>query len=466
MKNICLYFQVHQPIRLKRYRFFDIGNDHYYYDDYTNKSIMRKVAARSYIPANQLMLDLINKYPGRFKLGFSITGIALEQFELYAPEVIKSFRALADTGQVEFLGETYSHSLAVLKNIDEFKEQVQLHSDRINDLFGHRPLVFRNTELVYSDGIGEVIADMGYQGMLAEGAKYVLGWKSPNYLYYNVNRPKLKLLLRNYRMSDDIAFRFSDKGWSQWPLTAEKYAGWMNEISAKEDIVNLFMDYETIGEHQKKETGIFEFLKAFGELSIDKYDMTFNKPSEVVDKFQPVAPLPVPFPTSWADEERDTSAWLGNELQQEAFNKLYELRDLVKQTANPEFEKDWEFLQSSDHFYYMCTKFFADQAVHNYFNPYQSPYDAFINYMNVISDFSIRLEKSINRVKYQDVPLDDLNSEMLDLAIEEYGEILKKLRKNKNALKRAEKKASLKDPELTEVNDGKQGKPRRGAKSK
>jgi alpha-amylase len=458
MKNICLYFQVHQPIRLKRYRFFDIGNDHYYYDDYTNKSILRKVAARCYLPANQLMLDLIKKYPGRFKLGFSITGIALDQFELYAPEVIESFRALADTGQVEFLGETYAHSLAVMKNTDEFREQVQLHGKRINELFGQEPKVFRNTELVYSDGIGELISDMGYKGMLAEGARYALGWKSPNYLYYNVNNPKLKLLLRNYKLSDDIAFRFSNKAWSEWPLTADKYAGWINSISPNEDIVNLFMDYETIGEHQKKETGIFEFLKAFTEISIDRYDMSFNLPSEVVSKFQPVAPLAVPFPTSWADEERDTSAWLGNELQQEAFNKLYELRDMVKHAGNAEFEKDWEFLQSSDHFYYMCTKFFADQAVHNYFNPYQSPYDAFINYMNVISDFSARLEKSINRVRYQDIPLDELNPDLLDLAIDEYGEILKKLRGKRNAIKRAEKRTSLKEPDLPEVNGSSGGK--------
>ncbi len=451
MKSICLYFQIHQPFRLRRYRFFDIGADHYYYDDYTNKSILRKVAKRSYLPANEVIMDLIKKYPGKFKVSFSITGIALEQFELYAPEVIESFKALADTGQVEFLGETYSHSIAVLKNTDEFRDQVILHSKKIKELFGQEPKVFRNTELVYSDSIGELVSNMGFNGMLAEGAKYVLGWKSPNFLYYNVHKPKLKLLLRNFKLSDDIAFRFSNESWSEWPLTAEAYSNWINSIDEKEDVVNLFMDYETFGEHQTKDTGIFNFLRAFpGEL-IEKYGMTFYTPSDLVEKFQPVAPLSVPFPTSWADEERDMSAWLGNELQDEAFQKLYGLRDLVNSSGNPEFVKDWQYLQASDHFYYMCTKFFADQAVHNYFNPYQNPYDAFMNYMNVLSDFSIRLEQSINRIKYNDVPVDELNGELLDKAISEYDQVLKKLRKNRTAQKRADRKAALKSPDLPEL---------------
>lgn len=450
MKNICLYFQIHQPFRLKKYRFFEIGNDHYYYDDYTNKSIMRKVARKSYLPANKVILDLINKYPGKFKLSFSITGMALKQFELYAPEVIDSFKALADTGQVEFLGETYSHSLAVLSNTEEFENQVVHHSRKIKELFGQEPKVFRNTELVYSDSIGELVANMGFTGMLAEGAKNILGWKSPNFLYYNVNKPKLKLLLRNFQLSDDIAFRFSNKEWSNWPLTAEKYGKWINEISEEEDVLNLFLDYETFGEHQDKESGIFDFLRSFPAELIEKYGISFNKPSEIVKKFQPKAPLPVPFPTSWADEERDTSAWLGNELQKEAFDKLYSLRDLVISSGDPEFLKDWENLQASDHFYYMCTKFFADQAVHNYFNPYENPYDAFINYMNALSDFSIRLEKSIKRIKYQDIPLDDLKGDLLDNAISEYDLVLKKLRKNRTVMKKAALKSSPKEPVLPE----------------
>ena len=397
-------------------------------------------------------MDLIKKYPTKFKVSFSITGIALEQFELYAPEVIDSFKALAETGQVEFLGETYSHSIAVLQNTDEFRDQVSLHSSKIKELFGQEPKVFRNTELVYSDSIGEIVANMGFTGMLAEGAKFVLGWKSPNFLYYNVLKPKLKLLLRNFKLSDDIAFRFSNHSWSQWPLSAETYSSWINSIDKKEDVVNLFMDYETFGEHQTKETGIFGFLKSFpGEL-IEKYGMTFYTPSEIVNKFQPVASLSVPFPTSWADEERDLSAWLGNELQNEAFQKLYELRDLVRSSADVDLFKDWEYLQASDHFYYMCTKFFADQAVHNYFNPYQNPYDAFINYMNVLSDFSLRLEQSINRIKYHDVPLEELQGELLDRAISEYDQVLKKLRKKRTIRRNAERKVTLKSPDLPEMN--------------
>ena len=452
MNSICLYFQIHQPFRLKRYRFFDIGADHYYYDDYTNKSILRKVATRSYLPANQILLDLIKKYPGQFKVSFSITGIALDQFELYSPEVIRSFKALADTGQVEFLAETYSHSIAILNNTAEFIDQVRLHSAKIKELFGQESKVFRNTELVYSDSIGEVVAGLGFSAMLAEGAKYILGWKSPNFLYYNVHKPKLKLLLRNYKLSDDISFRFSNKSWSQWPLTADKYAQWIKSIDDKEDILNLFMDYETFGEHQKADSGIFEFLKMLPVELIEKHGVAFYTPSEVAEKFQPVAPLPVPFATSWADEERDLSAWLGNELQKEAFQKLYSLRDLIIPSGDPDLKKDWEYLQSSDHFYYMCTKFFADQAVHNYFNPYQNPYDAFINYMNVLSDFTIRVEKSVNRVKYHDVPLDELHGEFLEHAIADYEQIIKKLRQKRALQKRLERKVMLKSPVLPERN--------------
>jgi len=303
---------------------------------------------------------------------------------------------------------------------------------------------------VYSDSIGEVVAGLGFSAMLAEGAKYILGWKSPNFLYYNVHKHKLKLLLRNYKLSDDISFRFSSKSWSQWPLTADKYAQWIKSIDVKEDILNLFMDYETFGEHQKADSGIFDFLKMFPVELIEKHGVVFYTPSEVAEKFQPVAPLPVPFATSWADEERDLSAWLGNELQKEAFQKLYGLRDLIISSGDPDLKKDWEYLQSSDHFYYMCTKFFADQAVHNYFNPYQNPYDAFINYMNVLSDFTIRVEKSVNQVKYHDVPLDELHGDFLENAIADYEQIIKKLRQKRAHQKRLERKAMLKSPVLPE----------------
>lgn len=391
MRTICLYFQVHQPFRFRTYRFFDIGNDHYYYDDYSNESILRKVAEKSYLPANQLLLDLIRQHKGKFKVAFSISGIALEQFRLYAPDVLDSFRALADTGQVEFLAETYAHSLASMKDSEEFVQQVQDHKTLIKELFGQEPSVFRNTELVYSDEIGAAVYKMGFKAMLTEGAKHVLGWKSPNYLYCNAIEPRLKVLLKNFKLSDDIAFRFSNKGWSDYPLTAEKFAGWLKELPAQEETVNLFMDYETFGEHQWAETGIFDFLKALPDAVFKKTNYTFNTPSEVAQNLQVVSAVHVPNAISWADEERDLSAWLGNEMQKEAFNKLYALKEKVYQSNDRELLVDFKYLQVSDHFYYMSTKFFSDGEVHSYFNPYRSPYDAFINYMNVLSDFEIRV---------------------------------------------------------------------------
>lgn len=393
MKALCLYFQIHKPLRLRRYRFFDIGNDHYYYDDYTNESIMRQIVDESYLPANKIILELLKKNKGKFKISFSITGIALDQFEQYAPEVIDSFKELAKTGDVEFLAETYSHSLASLINHDEFVKQVTSHSDKIEDLFGRRPTVFRNTEMIYSDEIGAMVAKMGYKAILTEGAKHILGWKSPNYLYCNAINPKLKILMRNYKLSDDISFRFSSKGWKEWPLTTTKLVGWLNEMDDKEDLVNIFMDYDTFGEHQKKESGIFEFLAHLPEDVILKSKYKFSTPSEVAAEFHPIAQAHVPNVISWADEERDLSAWLGNKLQDEAFQKLYALRDDVLAVNDDRINKDWKYLQASDHFYYMCTKFTSDGDVHSYFNPYSSPYDAFINYMNVISDFQIRLKE-------------------------------------------------------------------------
>lgn len=392
-KTVCFYFQVHQPDRLRIYRFFDIGRESYYFDDFANRTILRRVADRCYLPANKLILELIKKYNGAFKVSFSISGVALEQFERYAPEVITSFRELADTGCVEFLGETYSHSLASLISPDEFRDQVKLHSDRIELLFGRRPTVFRNTELIYSDLIGADVAAMGFKAMLTEGAKHILGWKSPNYLYTNAINPRLKLLLKNFNLSDDIAFRFSNRGWSNWPLTADKYVTWLSDTFAKDDLVNLFMDYETFGEHQQASTGIFDFMRHLPETVLSRTNITFDTPSGVCERHQPVAPLHVPFPVSWADEERDTSAWLGNDLQNEAFNKLYSAEKRVKESKDPVLLSDFRRLQESDHFYYMCTKFFSDGAVHSYFNPYDTPYEAFINYMNVVSDFLLRVDR-------------------------------------------------------------------------
>ncbi|HBS87938.1 MAG: alpha-amylase [Bacteroidetes bacterium GWF2_38_335] len=393
MRTICFYFQVHQPFRLKRYRFFDIGHDPYYFDEFANKSIMRKVAEKCYLPANQVFLDLVKEYGGRFKISYSISGTAIDQFEMYAPDVLESFKKLAATGHVEFISETYSHSLSALKSKDEFERQVKLHRNKIEQHFGIVPKTFRNTELIYSDKVGEMVADMGYKVMLMEGAKHVLGWKSPNYVYCNPINPKLNLLLKNFQLSDDIAFRFSNRGWDGWPLTAEKFVGWLNQLDRREEVINLFMDYETFGEHQWKETGIFDFLKALPRTVFNMSDFGFNTPSEVVEKIDPVGVVNVPYPCSWADEERDLTAWLGNALQDEAFNNLYSLIDKVEKCGSPDLKRDWLYLQTSDHFYYMCTKWFSDGDVHKYFNPYNSPYEAFINYMNILSDFIIRLNK-------------------------------------------------------------------------
>jgi alpha-amylase len=392
MKSICLYFQVHQPFRLRTYRFFDIGSDHYYYDDYQNKHIVRRIANNCYLPANEIMLSLIKEFGANFKVSFSISGTAIEQFQKYAPDVIESFAKLARTGNVEFLGETYSHSLASILNADEFARQVKEHSDTIEKLFGKRPVTFRNTELIYSNDIAQQVQEMGFQTMLTEGAKQVLGWKSPNYLYCSASSERLKLLLRNYQLSDDIAFRFSQRDWSEWPLTAEKYMGWLNAVEKKQEIVNLFMDYETFGEHQKADSGIFAFLNTFPAKVIKSGKWKFLTPSEASQVLQPVAGLNVPHAISWADEERDLTAWIGNDLQDEAIGSLYSVAGLMAQCDDEELLSDWHYLQASDHFYYMCTKWFSDGAVHHYFNPYTTPYEAFLNYMNVLSDFLLRIK--------------------------------------------------------------------------
>ena len=393
MKTVCLYFQVHQPWRLKVYRFFNIGKDHNYLDDFTNRAIMQKVARQCYLPMNALLLKLIKENKGAFKCSFSITGSAVEQFRAYAPEVLDSFRALAETGCVEFLAETYSHSLAALSSKEDFVEQVKLHSKMIKEEFGKKPVAFRNTELIYSDAIGEMVSELGFKTILAEGAKHVMGWKSPNFIYTNAIDNRLRVLLRNYKLSDDIAFRFSNQGWDQYPLTADKFAQWVSEENG--EVINLFMDYETFGEHQKATTGIFDFVKALPKAILKKPEVCFATVSEAAKAYQPVGVLHCPHVMSWADEERDVTAWLGNELQNEAFSKLYALKDKVKSLKNADFEYVWNFMQTSDHFYYMATKWLSDGDVHSYFNPYGSSYEAFINYMNVLSDFEIEVEKAL-----------------------------------------------------------------------
>ncbi|MBQ5637628.1 MAG: glycoside hydrolase family 57 protein [Alistipes sp.] len=399
MKTVCLYFQVHQPWRLKKYRFFNMGKDHNYLDDLANRSILQKVARQCYLPMNAMLLKLIEEHKGQFRCSFSITGIAIEQFKAYAPEVLESFKALAKTGCVEFLAETYSHSLASLASKEDFADQVKLHAAMIKKEFGVKPTAFRNTELIYSDEIGAMVSELGYKTMLAEGARHILGWKSPNYIYANSIDQKMRLLLRNYKLSDDIAFRFSNQGWDEYPLTADKYVSWLTSEETPGEVVNLFMDYETFGEHQGVETGIFDFMKALPAVALASGQLEFATVSEAAKKYQPVSVLHCPHTMSWADEERDVTAWLGNELQNEAFSKLYALKEKIAKLKSEDFNYVWNFMQTSDHFYYMATKWLSDGDVHSYFNPYDSAYDAFINYMNVLSDFEIEVEKALEAKK-------------------------------------------------------------------
>ncbi|MDD7404259.1 MAG: glycoside hydrolase family 57 protein [Bacteroidales bacterium] len=392
MKSICFYFQIHQPFRLKTYRFLDIGNDHYYYDDFANDEIITRIAQRSYLPACETLKEMFATYGKKFKVAFSISGIALEQIELYVPELIDALKELVQTGNVEFLTETYAHSLSSLADPEEFRLQVKEHSDKIYQLFGQRPKVLRNTELIYSDEISQLVYSMGYKGMITEGAKHILGWKSPNYVYSSAAAPKLKLLLKNSKLSDDISFRFNNTEWPEYPLTADKYINWIADLPEEEQIINLFMNFETLGELQPRESGIFEFMKALPRFAFEK-NIGFITPSEAIAKMKSVSELAVPFPMSWADEARDTSAWLGNDLQNEAFNKLYSIAERVRLCSDRRLKQDWMYLQASDHFYYMCTKHLDDGAVHSHYSPYESPFTAFTNYMNVLADFIVRVEE-------------------------------------------------------------------------
>ena len=394
MAAVCFYFQVHQPYRLRHYTFFDIGADAFYEDEDANCDILLKVARKCYLPMNALLLSLIRRHEGRFKVSFSLSGTALDQFVAYAPELIQSYRELVATGCVELLSETYNHSLAFLYSPEEFREQVRLHDDRIEELFGVRPTVFRNTELIYNNALARTVEDMGYAAILAEGADHVLGWRSPNYVYRPTGCGKLKLLLKNYRLSDDIAFRFSDRNWPEFPLTAEKFAHWAGTAALSGDLINLFMDYETFGEHQWEASGIFQFMEALPDRLLRLPGFRFVTPSEAAATHEPVAELDVHNFMSWADAERDLTAWLGNDMQHDAIETVYRMEERVKARRDDGLLRTWRRLQTSDHFYYMCTKWFADGDVHSYFNPYGSPYDAYINYMNVMADFALRLDGS------------------------------------------------------------------------
>ena len=393
MASVCFYFQVHQPYRLRHYTIFD--TDHEYFDEAKNREICLKVAHKCYLPTNRLLLDLIKRHDGQFKVSFSITGVVLEQFRDYAPEVLESFQALAETGCVEFIGETYYHSLSFLFNRQEFGEQIAAHGRLVEELFGRRPEVFRNTELIYNNELAAEIERLGgFKAILTEGADHILGYRSPNYVYRPLNTKSLKLLLKNYRLSDDIAFRFSNQQWSEWPLRPEKFAQWVNAVNGNGVTVNLFVDYETFGEHQWEDTGIFRFLNELPAEILNHPDNDFKTPSEVADAYDAVGEVDVHNLISWADTERDLSAWLGNPMQDSAAAALYKLAEPVHATSDPEILQAWRRLQTSDHLYYMCTKYFADGDVHKYFNPYNSPYDSYINFMCVLDGLRSRCARS------------------------------------------------------------------------
>jgi alpha-amylase len=389
MASVCFYFQVHQPYRLRPFTIFDTGND--YFDDCKNKAVLRKIAQKCYLPSNSMLLELINKYEGGFRISYSITGTLLEQLQMYAPEVLSSFQHLAQTGCVEFLAETYYHSLSSLFSPQEFVSQVRMHIAAIKNLFGQTPRVFRNTELIYSNELPAMVEQIGgFDAVLAEGADHVLGYKSPNYIYRPPNSNCLKLLLKNYRLSDDIAFRFSNRFWREWPLRAEKFASWINAVNGNGYVVNLFMDYETFGEHQWDDTGIFHFLRRLPEEILRHPDNDFKTPGEAAAAYDASGVIDVPYITSWADTERDLSAWRGNPMQENALKELYHLEQKIMETNDENLISEWRKLQTSDHFYYMCTKYFADGDVHKYFNPYDSPYDSYINFMNVLDSLNSR----------------------------------------------------------------------------
>jgi alpha-amylase len=395
MPSVCLYFQVHQPCRLRRYSFFDVGHIHNYEDETENRRILDRVARKCYLPINALLLKLIEEHEGKFRIAFSLSGTVLDQIERRRPDVLESFQRLAATGCVEFLNETDSHSLAFLFSPREFKAQVLLHRERVRALFDQDSRTFRHTELIYSNDLAKAVEKLGYAVILAEGTKKILDRRSPNRVYRPAGCGNLRLLLRNYRLSDDVAFRFSDRNWAEYPITAAKYALWIHRIRGEESVINLFMDYETFGEHQREETGIFELLSALPGEILHHPEFQFRTPAEAAAAHHPAGEVDCPGFISWADEERDTTAWLGNAMQQDAAHTLYGMEPAIRRRKDEGLLKTWRMLQTSDHFYYMCTKWFSDGDVHRYFNPYESPYEAYINYMNILDDLS----RSIKNIK-------------------------------------------------------------------
>ncbi len=430
MKNVCFYFKIHQPYRLKRYRFFDIGNDHYYYDDFANDEIISRLAEHSYIPMCDTLLEMIRESNGAFKCAISVSGTALEQLQLYVPEVIDRLKHLAETECVEFLAGTYAHSLASLEDPEEFMREVKLESDLITRTLGIKPKTFANTELIYDDDIATMVSHMGFKACLTAGAKHVLGWKSPNYVYCAASAPKLKLLLTNDKLSDDIARNFNNPEWPEYPLNADKYMDWIAALPQEEQVVNLYFSMDTFGSFLPASTGIFQFMKALPRFAAER-GIAFATPSEVTAKLKAVSELSVPYPMSDIDEARDVSAWKGNDLQNEALRKLYGVAERVSLCDDRRLKQDWEYLQSSDHFYYMSTKNLADGASHAAFSPYDSPFAAFTNYMNVLADFLVRVEEQYP----ESIDNEELNSLLLTIRnqaseINELNKEVKTLRAN------------------------------------
>ena len=447
MKTICLYFEIHQITHLKRYRFFDIGTDHYYYDDYENERTISEIAEKSYMPALNALLEMINNSDKYFKVAFSLSGVGMEQLELHAPQVLEKLQELNNTGCVEFLAEPYSHGLASLVNEDSFALEVKRQAAKIEEYFGKKPTVLRNSSLIYSDDIGLQVSQMGFEGMLTEGAKHVLGWKSPHYVYHCALAPNLKLLLRDIRLSDDISLRFNNSSWDGYPLFADNY---INEIAAfpqEEQIINIFMELSALGIAQPLSSNILEFFKALPACAKAK-GITFSTPSEICKKMKSVGELNVPDTLSWVDEERDVSTWLGNPMQREAFNKLYSVADRVRIANDPRINQDWDYLQASNNFRFMTTKpsnVGLDRGI------YSSPFDAFTNYMNVLGDFLNRvndlypadvdndqLEGLLTTIKNQDEEIEMKDKEIVRLQAK-----LEKIEKENGKL-REEKKVAKK----------------------
>ncbi len=425
MRTICLYFEIHQIIHLKRYRFFDIGTDHYYYDDYVNETSINDVAERSYIPALKTLIGMANDSGGAFKVALSISGVALEQLEIHAPGVLDLLQQLNDTGACEFLAEPYSHGLSSLANEDSFKEEVIRQSAKIKQLFGKSPKVFRNSSLIYSNEIGETVANMGFKGMLTEGAKHILGWKSPHYVYHCSLNPNLKLLLRDFKLSDDIGLRFSNSEWNEYPLFADKYIAWIDAFPPEEQVINIFMELSALGIAQPLSSNILEFLKALPTCAKNK-GITFSTPTEIITKLKSISSLDVSYPMSWTDEERDTSCWLGNVMQREAYNKLYSLAERVLLCNDRRIKQDWDYLQASNNFRFMTTK---NNGLGLNRGIYESPYDAFANYMNILGDFI----KRVDSLYPIDIDNEELNA--LLTTIKNQGDEIDELHKEINKLR-------------------------------